>query len=92
MKKWGPYFLKLILLTGWGSLHSCSSSDVIGLDDWDQENQAPGSAYVVDSMQIRKPMLGHKDWHPWEFYFKHCSLTEEETYYSKTSYVCNDPF
>ncbi|MCB0384748.1 MAG: hypothetical protein KDD43_05085 [Bdellovibrionales bacterium] len=73
--------------------YSCATgSGTIGMEDLDENNQANGAAFLVDAMHVRRPMPGHKDWKPLQFYFKHCTELGEEIYYSKTSYECTDPF
>lgn len=84
--------LGTLYLLSCSSLGDSSSSDTIGMDDFDQNNHAHGAAYVVDSMHVRRPMPGHKDWKPLEFYYKHCTELGDASYYSKTSYTCSDPF
>ncbi|MCC7403557.1 MAG: hypothetical protein IT288_04085 [Bdellovibrionales bacterium] len=83
----------LLLIAGLVLVSGCAtSSDTIGTEDLDQNNQAHGAAFLVDAMHVRRPMPGHKDWRPLQFYFKHCTELGEEVYYSKTSYGCTDPF
>lgn len=94
MKSWPLFaFFFLILVSGLGfGCSSANSSATIGLEEFDQDNKAHGASFLVDSMHVRKPMPGHKDWRPLQFYYKHCSDIGEESYYSKTSYACTDPF
>lgn len=69
-----------------------SGPQVQGLADYDQESQAAPEAYRSDAMHIRSPMPYRPDWHPWQFYYKHCTELGEDTFYSKTSYGCSDPY
>ncbi len=69
----------------------CASTP-FGMQDYDQNSNANGYAYVVDAMSARTPMPSRPDWRPMEFYFKHCNVVDSKVHYSKTSYDCTDPF
>jgi hypothetical protein len=60
------------------------------MPDNDDNSPAPGEAFA-GSMAIRKDMPHRKDPKPWEFYYKHCAVNGDETYYSMTSYDCSGP-
>ena len=64
------------------------------LPDSNEDSIAEGSAFTASSMHFRKPMPTHSREEPnnWEFYFKHCSMNGNESYFSKTSYDCSGPF
>ena len=64
----------------------------IGMEDYDDESQASGHAYVTDAINIRTPMkVSDPDWKPIRFYFKDCTEVGERFYYSRTSYDCTYP-
>ena len=82
-------FISLILFL---FLLACQSTpETIGLEDYDENSNAHGAAYVSDAIHIRKPMKSRSDWKPWEFYYKHCSLIDERYFMSKASYECSRP-
>jgi hypothetical protein len=64
------------------------------LPDTNDISRAPGEAFTASSMTFRKQMPTHEREEPndWEFYFKHCSMNGNESYFSKTSYDCSGPF
>jgi hypothetical protein len=70
----------------------CSTSGPYMLPEVDDGSQARPEAYAADTMTFRKGMPDRRDWKPWEFYYKHCSINGREAYYSKTSYDCTGPF
>lgn len=75
-------------------LGGCASTNPYMLpDDGDQGSQADGAAYAGDGMLFRKPMPDHRDWKPFEFYYKHCALSGEQDQYEFTQnvYECTGP-
>ncbi|MBX7231145.1 MAG: hypothetical protein K1X29_03565 [Bdellovibrionales bacterium] len=80
-----------LFLTHCQSAESYRDSANFTLPDRDEKNTAPGAAYAGESMHLRKSLPSHRDWQPTEFYFKHCSQTDEAVFYSKTSYECSYP-
>lgn len=63
------------------------------LPESDTLSRAPGAAFAGAAMFTRKPMPDRRDIPEYEFYYKHCSMSGEETYFSKTSYDCTSgPF
>ncbi len=57
-----------------------------------EKSQAEGAAYTGDGMLYRKPIPHRRTRVPdVNFYFKHCSLSGEQSHYSKTSYTCFEP-
>lgn len=71
---------------------SSSDSDGYMLPELDEGSQAHPYTYNSDGMTFRKIMPDRREWKPWEFYYKHCSVNGNETYYSKTSYDCSGPY
>lgn len=60
----------------------------------DDNSQAPGDAWTGAGMYPRKQMPKH-DREPaneYDFYFKHCAMNGNASYFSKTSYDCSGPF
>jgi len=60
----------------------------------DDNSQAPGDAWTGSGMYPRKQMPKH-DRSPannYDFYFKHCSMNGNASYFSKTSYDCSGPY
>lgn len=60
----------------------------------DSESTADGEAFTAAAMHFRKRMPARKPTveQDWEFYFKHCAMNGNESYFSKTSYDCSGPF
>jgi hypothetical protein len=82
---------------GEGSRHSESEAsyddDAYYIPDgYDADTSASGEAYAADPMHFRKPVPNHSGQKSWEFFFKHCSMNGNESYYSKTSYDCSGPY
>lgn len=70
---------------------STSAEMRLGIEDesiW-ESSRADGAAYVSDAMSFRKPMKVRPK-NNYRFYFKECSLNDEGTFYSKTSYWCTE--
>ncbi len=56
------------------------------------QSQAEGAAYTGDGMLFRRPIPRRNTRVPdVDFYFKHCTLSERQSHYSKTSYTCFEP-
>jgi hypothetical protein len=70
---------------------ACASSEGWKMPYSDDDSKAPGDAFAADSMMVRKDMPHRPDPKPWEFYYKHCSINGDETFYSMTSYDCTGP-
>jgi hypothetical protein len=73
---------------------ACASSS--GGGSWkmpvDDANANPNpDSYGSDGFALRKDMPHRDDFKPWQFYYKHCAMTGEESYYSATSYDCTGP-
>ena len=77
---------------GGGGRGVSSSSGTRYLPDLDAGNTARGEAYAAEGMHFRKPVPDRREFKPWEFYYKHCALNGEESFYSKTSYDCSGPY
>jgi hypothetical protein len=71
-----------------------SSGDSFLMPYSDDASTAPGDAFAGSAMFPRKqmPKHGRSPASDWDFYFKHCSMNGNETFYSKTSYDCSGPF
>jgi hypothetical protein len=70
-----------------------ASNDPFYMPESDTNSQAPGEAFTAEGMNFKKPIPHRPDWKPWEFYYKHCSETDDDKpYYSKTSYSCTAPY
>jgi hypothetical protein len=61
-------------------------------DNGDAGSTAPGEAYAGDGMMFRKKMPDHRDWKPWEFYYKHCAMSSDQEYATQHAYECGGPF
>lgn len=81
----------LIAFSFFLALSGCAS-DPYMWPDTDAGSPAHGDAYAADAMHFRKPMPDRREHKSWDFYYKHCSMNGQETYFSKTSYDCNGPF
>jgi len=57
----------------------------------DADSTAPGEAFAGD-MSLRKEMPDRREQRTWEFYYKSCSATGKQSYYSKTDYHCSGPY
>ena len=57
----------------------------------DDASKASPDAYGSDGMAFRKDMPHRADFKPWDFYYKHCAMNGDESYYSATSYDCSGP-
>jgi hypothetical protein len=55
-----------------------------------EKSQASGHAFALDGFTFRKPMIVRPA-NDFQFFFKHCSLSDERGYYSKTAYWCTEP-
>jgi hypothetical protein len=55
-----------------------------------QDSKASPEVWSVDYFSVRKPELIRSP-NDYPFYYKHCSMNDNQTFYSKTSYWCNDP-
>jgi hypothetical protein len=86
----------VILLVGCASdgQPKYSSGDYFIMPNSDDASTAPGDAWTGSSMYPRKqmPKHGREPANDWEFYFKHCSMNGNESYFSKTSYDCSGPY
>jgi hypothetical protein len=60
----------------------------------DDASTAEGDAWAGSSMFPRKQMSKHGRGpaNDWDFYFKHCSMNGNESYFSKTAYDCTGPY
>lgn len=81
-------------LSGLGlALSGCSSSGKrLG---WVNEEEAPdtnvdSAAYGADGFTYRKEQTIREP-NDFQFYFKHCALSDNQAFYSKTAYWCTDP-
>jgi len=97
------FFLIVTLLLGLlacGSTGAPGRSTVTSYDDdsyyipdgYDSESSARPEAYAADHMLFRTPAPDRRGERNWEFFYKHCSMNGNETYYSKTSYDCTGPY
>lgn len=75
-------------------LAGCSSTSdskkTFIMPDSDSGSTAHGAAFTGSAMFLRKPMPSHADWQPQAFYYKVCEQASAATYYSRTSYSCNE--
>ena len=46
----------------------------------------------AEGFTFRKEQTDRRNWKPWQFYYKDCASTGNESYYSKTSYQCSGPY
>lgn len=83
---WRVLIFITYLLTG-----GCASSPYM-LPESDSESTAEGAAWTGSGMYSRKAMPDRRDWKPWEFYYKHCSMGAADQDVSKTAYECTGPF
>ena len=75
------------------TLTACASSrEPYMLPLTDLDSQAPAAAYAADGFTFRKAMPDRRGSKPWEFYYKHCSESGSQMYFSKTSYDCTGPY
>ena len=76
------------------ALTGCSSTGdskkTFIMPDSDSGSTAHGAAFTGSAMFLRKPMPSHADWQPQAFYYKVCEQASAATYYSRTSYSCNE--
>lgn len=74
---------------------SCATSDTrFGSNDpiGDYKNsKADGAAYAAEAMHLRSPQK-IRPANDFEFFYKHCLLNDDRTYYSKTSYWCSEAY
>jgi hypothetical protein len=83
--------MKWVLAMGF-CLVGCASAGGFRLpENDDSASRAPGAAYAGSGMNFRKDMPHQSDPKPWQFYFKHCSINGDESFYSRTSYDCTGP-
>lgn len=88
--------MKKILLGIILSLVGCASGGRDGGEEnkmpyGDEASQARSEAFSGD-ISIRKDMPKRDaKFKPFDFYYKRCSLNNNETHYSRTSYDCNMP-
>lgn len=84
----------VFILTGCasgGGAGSKDSGESFRMPYSDENNRASAGAFAGD-MEIRKDMPRRQpQFTPFDFYFKHCAMNGNETYYSKTSYDCTLP-
>jgi hypothetical protein len=57
----------------------------------DEGSRARPEAYGADGYTFSKDQPHRADPKPFEFYYKHCAINGDETYYSATSYDCSGP-
>jgi len=89
--------MKTVLVLMFLLLGACASSS--GGDDghtWkmpvNDENANPNpDSYGADGFTFSKEQPHREDPKSWQFYYKHCAMTGEESYYSATSYDCTGP-
>ncbi len=86
------FLLIFTVMTAFFDLSCASGPEGLGMQNYDKNSKAAGAAYRADVMNTRRPMPSHADWRPLDFYYKHCSEIGDESYYSKTSYSCSEPF
>jgi hypothetical protein len=76
------------------SLLGCATDSTrFGLesDDHYDANQGDSAAFgAVDGFTFRKTQ-NIRPMNDFHFYFKHCSMSDDRSYYSKTAYWCTDP-
>ncbi len=79
---------------GGSSSSSGSGGDSFMLPESDSESIAQGDAFTGAAMHFRKSMPARKPTaeQQWDFYFKHCSMNDNATHFSKTSYDCTGPY
>ena len=86
--------LLLCALLSTTALSGCSSTSdskkTFIMPDSDSGSTAHGAAFTGSAMFLRKPMPSHSDWQPQAFYYKVCDQVTAATYYSRTSYSCNE--
>jgi hypothetical protein len=90
MRQLGFCVLLFSFLAGCASAGDSSSGYL--MPEMDEGSQADPNAFAADSFTFRKDMPDRRDWKPWEFYYKHCSINGREAFYSKTSYDCTGPY
>lgn len=73
-------------------LSGCASSRGYMMPYTDEGSTAPGAAYAAEGFTFRKEMPDRRGGKPWEFYYKHCSESGAQAYFSKTSYDCSGPY
>ena len=77
------------------STGACSSKDTrFGSEPDDSASDsstADAASWGAGSMMLRKNQK-IRPMNDFQFYFKHCSQNDDRSFYSKTSYWCNEPF
>jgi len=59
-----------------------------------EQNRAnpQGAAYAADGFTLDHRSPEARPFHPWEFYYKHCSLVSRNPYPDRSEYSCSDPY
>jgi hypothetical protein len=73
------------------SLAGCASQPGTWRQPANFDGNPNPAAYAGDAMYFSKDQPHRPDPKPWEFYYKHCAMNGDETYYSATSYDCSGP-
>lgn len=85
----GRALLTLVLASG------CAAPTArLGSEDPERDyarSQAEAAAFAADGFTFRKEQKIRPK-NDFDFYFKRCLRSDDQTFYSKTSYWCEDPF
>lgn len=84
-----PLAFSILFLASFSGVACSSKSDVRRSTEPEYNSKADAAAYSTDAIFLGKDQKVRPA-NDFQFYFKNCTQSDERSYYSKTSYWCND--